>query len=83
MIAAIEDSQEADVVVDYIPWSVSGKYASQHWPLFSQVERQALAAYLSFQIEKFPDEVEHERKALGDLEAANKALQATAAATGS
>jgi hypothetical protein len=70
IIAAVKDPEEADVIVDYIPRSVSDGYASQRWPLFSQVQRQAVAAYLRFQIEKFTDGVEDERKALSILEQA-------------
>ncbi|MBI2926570.1 MAG: hypothetical protein HYY24_12820 [Verrucomicrobia bacterium] len=68
MIAAIQSPEEADVVVDYIPWSVSNKYAASRWALFSQIQRQAVAAYLRFQIEKFPDGADDERKALSILE---------------
>lgn len=68
LIAAIENPAEADVIVDFIPWSVSDSYASQRWSLFSQVQRRAVAAYLSLQIEKFPDVADDERKALGILE---------------
>jgi len=70
MIAAIENPEEADVIVDYIPWSISNRYASRRWPLFSQIQRQAVAAYLLFQIEKFPHGANDERKALGILEKA-------------
>lgn len=68
LIAAIQDPAEADVIVDYIPWSVSDSYASQRWPLFSQAQRQAVAAYLRLQIERFSDGVNDERKALSILE---------------
>ena len=71
MIAAIQSPEEADVVVDLIPWSVSNRYAAQRWPLFSRIQRQAVAAYLQFQIEKFPAGADDERKALGILENAD------------
>ena len=70
IIAAIQSPEEADVVLDCIPRSVSNRYAAQRWPLFSQVQRQAVAAYLRLQIEKFPDGAEDEHKALGILERA-------------
>src|SRR5262245_38370848 len=46
MIAAIVSPDEADVIVNYIPWSVSDTDASLRWPLFSMIQRQAVAAYL-------------------------------------
>ena len=64
MIAEIENPAEADVIGDYIPWSLSNKYAPQRWPLFSQAQRNAVASYLRFQIEKFPDCSDDEREAL-------------------
>ncbi len=70
LIAAIENPAEADVIVDYIPWSVSDRDAPQRWPLFSQVQRRAVADYLRFQIEKCSDGADDERKALGILERA-------------
>jgi hypothetical protein len=70
MIAAIKSPEEADVIVDYIPWSVSDSYAARRWPLFSQTQRQAVGAYLRFQIERFTDGVDDERKALSILEGA-------------
>jgi hypothetical protein len=80
MIAAIKNSDEADVVVDYIPRSVSNGGAPQRWPLFSQVQREAVAAYLRFRIEKFSDGVDDERIALRILEeAANKTVERTGA----
>lgn len=83
MIAAVNDPGEADVVVDYVAWSVSDHYAPARWPLFTQTQRGAVAAYFRFQIEKFPEAAEHERKALAILEAALNSLQATAAPPGS
>jgi hypothetical protein len=83
VIAAIQDPDEADVVVDRIPGSVSDSYAPERWPLFTQAQREALAAYFRFQIGKFPESAEEERKALAILETANKSLQATAAPPGS
>lgn len=68
MIAAIEDPVEADVIVDYIPDSLSGNLASERWALFSTSQRQAVAAYLWFQIERFSDGVDAERRALLVLE---------------
>ena len=44
MIAAIQSPEEADVVVDLIPWSVSDCYSAQRWPLFSQAQRHAVPA---------------------------------------
>ena len=68
MIAAIEDPEEADVIIDHIPASLSGCSASERWSLFSTPQREAVAAYLRFQIERFSDGVEAERKALRVLE---------------
>ena len=68
LTAAIENPEEADVIVDYIPRSVSNEYAPNRWPLFSLSQRQAVAAYLRFQIEKFPDQASDERTALAILE---------------
>ena len=67
MIAAIQSPEEADVICDYIPRSVADKYASQRWRLFSPAQRQAVAAYLRFQIETFTDRADDERRALGIL----------------
>lgn len=68
MIAAIVNPEEADVVVDYIPRSLSDGRSSMRWSLFSQAQRNAVAAYLRFQIGKFSDCSDDERKALNDLE---------------
>jgi hypothetical protein len=70
MIAAIQNPEEADVICEYIPWSVSNQYASERWPLFTASQRQAVATYLRFQIEKWPNGAEDERKALAILEQA-------------
>lgn len=70
MFAAIQNPEEADVICDRIPWSVDDNYAPQRWRLFSPAQRQAVAAYLRFQIERFPDGVDAERRALGILERA-------------
>ena len=67
MIAAIENPDEADVILDYIPRSVSNQYARERWLLFTETQRNAVAAYLRFQIETFGDRVESE-KALAILE---------------
>ena len=68
LIAAIQDPEEADVICEYIAWSIDDTYASQRWPLFSPTQRQAVAAYLRFQIERFPAGADYERRALGILE---------------
>lgn len=68
MIAAIKEPEKADVIVDYIPWSISDSSAPQRWPLFSEAQKQAVAAYLRLQIEVFTDGTEHERRALAALE---------------
>jgi len=68
MIAAIQSPEEADVILEYIPWSLSNQYASKRWPLFSLDQRQAVAGYFRFQIERFGDNAEDERKALAILE---------------
>lgn len=68
MIAAIQDPEEADVICDYIPQSISDKLAPVRWPLFSPAQRKAVAAYLRFQIERFEGNIDDERKALGILE---------------
>lgn len=68
MVAAIQHPEEADVICDYIPWSVHDKLAPERWRLFSPAQRQAVAAYLRFQIERFEGEVDDERKALAILE---------------
>jgi hypothetical protein len=68
MIASIQNPEEADVVVDQIPNSLSDSFASARWPQFSASQRQAVAAYLRFQIERFGDGVDAERRALGILE---------------
>jgi len=70
MIAAIENPEEADVVCERIAWSVSDNHAAQRWPLFSEAQREAVATYLRFQIQKSADGADHERKALGILEQA-------------
>ena len=70
MIAAIQSPEEADVVCDRIPSSVDDRYAPQRWRLFSPTQRQAVVAYLRFQIERFGDGVDHERRALEMLEEA-------------
>jgi hypothetical protein len=67
LIAAIENPEEADVICDYIPWSVCDVYAPERWPLFSPEQRQAVAVYFRFQIERFRDGVDGERRALGIL----------------
>ncbi len=68
LIAAINDPEEADVVVEYIAWSVRDHYPAGAWPLFSRAQRQALMAYFRFQIERFPNGNEYECEALGILE---------------
>lgn len=68
MVAAMQNPQAADVVVDRIAWSVSGEYAAQRWPLFSPAQRQAVAAYFRFQIENFPESADDERQALEAFE---------------
>ena len=68
MIAAIQNPDEADVVLERIAWSLDDTYASTRWPLFSTAQRQAVAGYFRFQIGQFPDCAEDERKALGILE---------------
>jgi len=70
LIAAIQSPEQADVVVDYIPWSVSDEDAPRRWPLFSQAQRQAVADYFRLQIETYADGVDDERKALSILESA-------------
>jgi len=68
MLAAIENPDAADVILDQIPRSVSNQYASKRWPLFTEPQRNAVAAYLRFQIEAFGDGAEDDRKALAILE---------------
>jgi hypothetical protein len=79
LVAAIENPEEADVVIDRIASSVTGGYAPQRWPLLSKQQRQAVAVYLRFQIERFPSGAEEERKALEVIEAANQSPERTAA----
>lgn len=67
MIAAIESPEEADVICEHIPRSVHNRYAVERWRLFSPAQRQAVAGYLRFQIERFPDGVLDERRALKAL----------------
>ena len=66
MIAAIKNPDEADVILDYIPRSVSNQYARERWLLFTEKQRNAVAAFLRFQIETFGDGAD--RKALVILE---------------
>lgn len=68
LIAAIEDPGAADVIVDYIPWSLTDGCPSVRWSLFSPAQRQGVAACLRFQIERFGDSVLDEREALRFLE---------------
>lgn len=69
LIAAIQNPEEADVVVDYIPWSLSDQYAAERWPLFSRTQKQAVAAYLRLQIGKYGDsDTADARMALSILE---------------
>lgn len=67
MIAAIQSPEEADVILGYIARSLDGSYAPKRWPLFSSAQRDAVAGYFRFQIERFGDNVEDEWKALGIL----------------
>ena len=68
MIAAIEDPAEADVILQSIPWSLTNNRDVRRWPLFSRAQKQAVAAYLQFQIEHFANDADDERKALRILE---------------
>ncbi len=68
MIAAIQNPEEADVVVNRIPWSLSDDYAAKRWSLFKAGQRKAVGAYLRFQIERFPEGADDERTALNILE---------------
>jgi hypothetical protein len=68
MIAAIESPEEADVLLESIAWSVRGREAPRRWLLFSHAQQQAVIAYLKFQIERFPETSDDERKALTILE---------------
>lgn len=68
MIAEITNPEEADVIGEYIAWSVSDDRGGKAWPLFSRAQREAVTAYLRFQIETFKDAAQDERKALGILE---------------
>ena len=68
MIAAIQSPEEADVILDHISWSLGDRYASKRWPLFSSAQRKAVAGYFRFQIDRFGDNAEDERKALAILE---------------
>jgi hypothetical protein len=68
MIAAIQSPEEADVILEHISWSLGDCHASKRWPLFSSAQRQAVAEYFRFQIERFDDNAEDERKALAILE---------------
>ena len=70
MIAAIQNPDEADVICDRIPRSITNKYEPQRWQLFSPAQRQAVAAYMRFQIERFPNVADDERRALDILERA-------------
>lgn len=66
MIAAIENPHEADVILDQIPQSLSNQYARERWTLFTKTQRNAVVAYLRFQIEAFGGD-EHDRQALAIL----------------
>jgi hypothetical protein len=68
MIAAIEDPGEADAVVRRIPWSLTDGRPPVQLSLFSPAQRQAVAAYLRFQIERFGDSAWDESEALRSLE---------------
>ncbi|MGD1083699.1 MAG: DUF6714 family protein [Verrucomicrobiota bacterium] len=68
LIAAIQSPEEADVILDYIAWSLGNRYAPERWSLFSPVQRRAVAGYFRFQIERFGDAAEDEPKALRILE---------------
>jgi hypothetical protein len=68
MIAAIQDPEEADVVVERIPSSLSDSYAPKRWALFTRAQKQAVAAYLRFQIERVQACAEGERQALAILD---------------
>jgi hypothetical protein len=70
MIAEITCPEEADVIGEYIAWALSDHRGGKAWPLFSRDQREAVAAYLRFQIETFKDAADHERKALSILERA-------------
>jgi hypothetical protein len=67
LIAALQDREEADVVVEQIPSSLSDSYAPERWALFTRAQKHAVAAYFRFQIERFPEGAANERKALAIL----------------
>ena len=67
MIAAIQNPEEADVILARIADSICD-CNPQRWRLFTHAQRLAVAAYLRFQIEKFGNGAEDERKALLGLE---------------
>jgi hypothetical protein len=68
MIAAIQSPEEADVIVEYIAWHLGARHEPKGWSLFSPAQRQAVAKYFQFQIDRFGDAAEDERKALAILE---------------
>jgi len=68
IIAAIEDPGAADVVVQRIPWSLTDGRPSVQLSLFSPAQREAVVAYLRFQIERFGDDSWDEREALRVLQ---------------
>jgi hypothetical protein len=64
MIATIQSPEEADVIDDYIARHLGAHHAPKGWTLFSPVQRQAVAGYFRFQIDRFGSAAEDERKAL-------------------
>jgi hypothetical protein len=64
LIAAIQNPEEADVIVQYIPWSLYDKKSARRWRLFTDSQKRAVVSYLRYQVELFPEEASYERKAL-------------------
>lgn len=64
LIAEIQDPIAADVIGDYIPRSLTDGRPSMRWSLFSPAQRQAVLAYLRFQVEHYGDSAGAEHEAL-------------------
>lgn len=66
LMAAVEDPEEADVILEYIPRSLlkRSREADERWSYFTAAQREAVAAYLRYQIQQFPHDNDAESKAL-------------------
>ena len=69
VIAAIEEPEEADACVERLTQSIYDDNAANRVALLSTTQRHALCEYFRFQIARWPEFTQEERRALSCLEA--------------